>query len=233
MAFNLVDKAIYQLDVVGQASTQTVANVYHYSPTLAIPGTDYTSNDFLNEWETLVGAPFLAFIGSNYQGAILRLREIVAVNPNADPGKAGTPVYGLGDQSASWPNVVGTRAFPYLPTYVASTIKFRGENSGKFKNGSKRIGPLVELQTEGTGSPNELTAAEVALFSQLAGNIESKIPSGVEPTNDMRYGIFSLLEAGNNGLPLFDWFYTVQASVAFRVLGSQVSRKRLRTLANS
>lgn len=228
MAFNLIDKAVYQLDVAGLASTQTVLNVYHYEATLAVPGQDYTSQDFLDQWNALVGAPFLNFISDNYSGALLRIRQIVAVNLIPGTPPVNVPVYGVEDELQAWRSVTGTQTLPYLPTYVAATIKLRGSKQGVFLNGSKRIGPLAEVQTEGTGSPNELTAAEHVLLIQLGATIESKIPSTAEPSNFMSSGIFSLTQAGVGGLPLDDHFYTTQSTIGFKVIGSQVSRKRLR-----
>lgn len=228
MAFNIVDKAVYQLDVAGLASTQTVLNVYHYSASIAVPGQDYTSQDFLGQWKLLVGDPFLAFIADNYQGALLRIRQVVQVNLIPGDPNVNVPVYGVEDELQEWRSVAGTRTFPYLPTYVAATIKLRGERQGIFLNGSKRIGPLAEAQTEGGGTPNELEVAEHVLLIQLGATIESKIPSTIEASNIMTSGILSLTRAGIGGLPVDDHFFATQSTIGFKVIGSQVSRKRLR-----
>lgn len=232
MSFPLTDKAIYQLDVAGIASTQTVLNIYHYTASLGVPGTVYTSQDFLGNWKTLIGDPYLAYVADNYVGALLRIREIVNVNLIAGDNDVNVPVYGNEDELQEWRTVGGTKFAPYLPTYVAATIKLRGEKQGVFLNGSKRIGPLAEAQTEETGTPNELTTAEHVLLIQLGATIESKVPSTDENTNIMTAGVFSLTQAGVGGLPMDDHFYAIVSTIGFKVLGSQVSRKRLRNAAS-
>ena len=100
-------------------------------------------------------------------------------------------------------------------------------------SGSKRFSPLAEVQTEAGDKPNELTEAEFVKLDQLGGTIEGKIASVLAQDNIMSYGIFSMTRAAGNVGPLEQHMFVVESHVAFRVLGSQVSRKRLRNLESS
>jgi len=232
MAFNLIADAVYQLDVAGLATGQTIVNIYYYKPTLGVPGQPYTSQDFLSGWNTANGTQFLEFISNAYRGALMRIREIVTVNLLPGPGNIGTPVYGLEDQFDAWRDRPGIAPIPHLPTYVAATMKYRGTNGLTFLNGSKRIGPLAEVATEAGATPNELDDIAHANFVILADAFEKNITSIVEAGNIMVPGVFSLTQAALGGLPLDQFFFSVASILAFRVLGSQVSRKRLRDQAS-
>ena len=185
------------------------------------------SGDFVEALETQWTEQFSPLLSSETTLNETKMLEVIGVEGNIGPPARPIVKYGQEDQRSTFPIPKGAQLAPFLPTYVAATIQKTAFDATQKAFGSIRIGALSEVSTEGTDNPNELTAVDFALLQTIALVLKFPVNDPQQPANNLTPVVLRRVAA--IGQPNVEQFAppTVDTE-AFQIVGSQVSRKRLR-----
>lgn len=227
MAYELQETpGLQEVRYLATSQGQRVHNILHFLYFQG-GGTPSTSGNFLLALEALWSTSFSPVISDATILNETKILEVLSVA--ASPSDPSQPVvtYGQEDQLTTEPNPKGVVAAPYLPTYVAATIKKTAQDATQKAFGSIRIGALSESSTEAVDKPNELTGGAFLDLVSLAQALSQPIEDPAVAMNELRPAVFKRVAAIGQPTPQF-FAPPVTATQAFQLVGSQVSRKKLR-----
>ena len=229
MAIRLGD--LVQITVNGVQSGQRVTNVLHYTPDGPADPQVTSAEIYLQTFRTNWRSEVLPVLVSGY--TVLSYEAIVIAGTKAGPPDGPAKVLDLTDTAVLVgvpANDTGSGEGAPLPTYTTATFRKVTGLAGKRRRGSMRLRGIIQDLTE-TSDGNRLTAAGVTALQPVAEFLNSALAGlGTESLLPVVFSRKTLFEKDGAVNNVLDTFTIITGFLLNQIVGSQLSRKQVRSL---